>query len=140
MEDIEKIKLREFEDQFGAEIDNWRRWALLRDWLPPSQGAIIGSRYQPKNREAEQGKIRKTLDLNSAVTVERIVSAMPDQHRKAFVLQYIGKVAINGRIRFAKTKSDCIRVMGVSRKKYYSLLLMSATIVKRELTRNLAHH
>ena len=91
MDDIEKIKLREFEDQFGAEIDNWRRWALLRDWLPPSQGTIIGSRYQPKNRETEQGVIRKTIDLNSAVTVERIVSAMPDQHRKAFVLQYIGK-------------------------------------------------
>lgn len=136
MDDIEKIKLREFEDQFGEEIDNWRRWALLRDYLPPSQGTIIGSRYQPKNREAEQGKIRKTLDLNSAVMVERIVSAMPDQHRKAFVLQYIGKVAINGRIKFARTKRECAKTMGIGKTKYYGLLIVATMIINRELTRH----
>lgn len=136
MDDIEKIKLREFENQFGTEIENWRRWALLRDWLPPSQGTIIGSRYQPKNREMEQGVIRQSIDLNSAVIVERIVSAMPDQHRQAFVLQYIGKVAIKGRIRFARTKRECAKTMGIGKTKYYGLLIMATTIINRELTRH----
>lgn len=136
MDEIEKIKLREFEDKFGLEIDNWRRWALMRDWLPPSQGTIIGSRYQAKDREAEHLETRKTIDLNGAVMVERIVSAMPDQHRQAFVLQYIGKVSIKGRMRFAKTKRECAKTMGVGKTKYYDLLFMATMIINRELTRH----
>ena len=136
MDEIGKTKLREFESRFGEEIDNWRRWVLLRDWLPPSIGSVIGSRYQSKNRETEKVEIREAVDLKSAVKLERIVSAMPDQHRQAFVLQYIGRVAIRGRMRFAKTKGDCIRVMGVSRKKYYALLFIATTIINRELSRH----
>lgn len=60
---------------------------------------------------------------------------MPGQHRQAFVLQYIGKVAINGRIRFARTKRECARTIGIGKTKYYNLLII-ATIIDRELTRH----
>ena len=131
MDDIEKIKLHEFEDQFGAEIENWRRWGRVKDYLPMSWGSIIGGRYRPRNREIDREEAKRPIDTQNAFKFERIVCEIPDMFRQAFVLHYVGRVSVNGRVRVARTKEDGARIIGVKRAQYYNRVNKAAVIILR---------
>lgn len=132
MDDTDKIKLREFEDQFMTEIENWRRWGRKRDWLPPSWGTIIGKHYIPRNRESERNEITVPIDERSALKMERIVCQIPDLFKQAFVLHYVGRGAVNGKMKVARTKNDGARAMGLQRRQYYNRLNKAAVIITRQ--------
>lgn len=131
MDDTDKIKLREFESQFMPDIDNWCKWGKGRDYLPMSWGNIIGNRYRPRNREAEREEANKPVDTLKAFKMEKIVCDIPGIFRQAFVLHYVGRVALNGKIRMARTRDACHRIIGISRAQYYNRLNRAAAIIVR---------
>ena len=132
MDDTDKIKLREFEDQYGPEIHNWIRWGRKRDYLPPSWGTIIGKHYISRNRESERNEATLPVDERSALKMEKIVCKIPEIFRVAFVLHYVGRGAVKGKMRTARTKSDGARVMGIQRAQYYNRLNKAAVIIARQ--------
>ena len=132
MNETDKIKLREFENQFLPDIDNWCRWGKGRDYLPRSWGNIIGNRYRPRNRESEREEGKKPVDTLKAFKMEKIVCDLPGLFRQAFVLHYVGRVALNGKIRIARTRDACPRIIGISRAQYYNRLNRAAVIIARQ--------
>lgn len=129
----EKIKLRDFENHMGAEIDNWCRWGRQRDWLPMSYGNILGKRYRPRNRHTAPENSERPVDLQAAIRIERLVCGIPEQFRQAFILHYVGRVAVNGRIRIARTKEDGARILGIKRAQYYNRINRAAAILIRQM-------
>ena len=132
MNETDKIKLREFENQFLPDIDNWCRWGKGRDYLPRSWGNIIGNRYRPRNRQAEREEAKKTVDTLKAFRMEKIVCDIPTIFRQSFVLHYVGRAAVNGKIRFAYTRDTCHRIIGISRAQHYNRLNRAAAIIARQ--------
>ena len=128
----DKVKLKAFEVEFLSIIENWRRWGMLRDWLPPSWGNILGARYLRKNRSLDMEDQKEPIDHQSAIRMERIVVKLPKQYREAFVLHYVGCAVVNGRMKKARTRSECAKVIGIGKTQYYDRLGKAVSIVARE--------
>ena len=136
MNETDKIKLREFENQFLPDIDNWCRWGKGRDYLPRSWGNPIGSRYQPKNRETESKETKVPIDPNKAWKMEQIiVHNVPELFRKVFVLHYINRTVIKEKMKeFSNNLSgdEKARIIRISRAQYYNRLNRAAAIIARQ--------
>ena len=132
MEEAEKLRLKEFESVYLPIIDNWLRWGRLRDWLPPSWRNIIGLRYRPRNREEEHEEGKEPIDEQQAVKMERIVTNLPAQFRQAFVLHYVGRAPVRGKMKIARTRAAGAKVIGVQLRQYYNRVNKAAIIISRQ--------
>lgn len=133
MFDDEKINIKSFELEFLQIVENWVRWGRLRDWMPPSWGNILGARYLRKNRYPDIEDQKEPIDHQLAIRMERIVVALPKQYREVFVLHYVGRAVVNGRMRKSRNRSECAKVIGIGKTQYYDRLNKAVSIVAREL-------
>ena len=128
----DKVKLKAFEAEYLPIIENWRRWGNIRDWLPPSWGNILGAKYRPRNREADPEEQKEPIDHQAAIRMERIVIKLPKQYREAFVLHYVGRAAVQGKMKRARTRDGGAKVIGIGKTQYSDRLNRAARIVARE--------
>lgn len=119
------------ETLLGLEIENWLRWGRRRDWMPMSFRCAIGLLY--KSSEVHEASYRPLpCDGVLAVRLERLVVALPERHRQAFVLHHMERCAIKGKLRVAHVRNDKARLLGLQKTQYHELLRQAHNIVWRE--------
>lgn len=135
---MENLRTKAIELLLKSELENWIGWGRSRDWLPTSFKCVLGrlhireripmgdERYDPNYQPAEKPK-----DI-SAAAFERVVIALPERLRTAFVAHHLDKAALNGRIVFLHDRTDRMRVLGIQKSQYHDMVNKSHIIVLRE--------
>jgi hypothetical protein len=107
-----ELKTKEIEDILHAELDNWRRWCLQRDYMP--QKGRDSLNITPS---ATAGK---EIDILQAEKMERVAASMPPRLRDVFKAHHLNKVVCGNR---------SVIVVDVKRK--YQLLGMNPRTYQR---------
>lgn len=130
----ESLGTKEIESILRHEIDNWIRWGKKRDWMPVGFRCPLGFMY--KSTDVHVGAYRALpSDEGSASKFERIVIALPERHREAFVMHQLDKAHVSGWIVILKGRDDKARIMGVQKSRYHELVSQAHNIVLREWKR-----
>lgn len=116
----EIMGIREFEKRLGNEMVNWLRWGRKRDWLPSAAGCLLGKRVVSKNRDVQTWQ--EPVDTASAVYMENRIGSLPERPRQAFLLHYLGKAAIGGKMKRSRSRHDSARLLEVGLTQYQRLL------------------
>lgn len=129
-------KTKEIETILRYEIDNWMRWGKRRDWMPTGFRCPIGYMYKTIDREDCEKPVNfMPYDEIGAAAFERIVVALPQQHRMAFVMHHLEKAAINGIIVIVKGRDRRAQLLGVHKSRYHEIINQAHAIVLRECMR-----
>lgn len=123
--------IKEFEARYGKQVYNWLRWGKGRDWLPKSYVSLLGKRMVSRCRDPQCHPLR--VSVVEAIKMEELVSALPPRNRQAFLLYYLGKTAIDGKIRQSRYREDCASMMGVGVWQYHHLVRQANTILADRL-------
>lgn len=124
---------KEIEGILRHEIENWMRWGRKRDWMPTGFRCPLGMMYKSLDRDdVEQPGQFIRCDEIGAAQFERIVIALPERHRQAFVMHHLEKAAVNGWIMIQVGRNDAARILGVQLRQYHYLVNQSHGMVLRE--------
>lgn len=119
--------IKEFEQRFGKQVFNWLRWGKRRDWLPGSHVCLLGKRMVSGRRES--GVRYEAVNTLEAARMEKLVSALPPRNRQAFLLYYVGKASIDGKMRQSRCRDDCASLMGIGVWQYHNLIRQANMIL-----------
>ena len=118
------------------ELDNWLRWGKKRDWMPISFTCMLGRMYVSRYPiDAESRVSIAKIDEISAAQFERIIVALPERHRQAFVIHHLEKCVIDGCIKKVRDRDDAARCLGVGKSQYHAIVNQAHSIVLREATK-----
>lgn len=128
-EKIPAVKVKDFERQFGTQVDNWLRWGRQRDWLPMSFKSILALKYSGKKRDDDAAlyKIPDPINELEALKMDCIVMALPLRQRQAFLLHHMGRASINNRMCRVRNSHDCAKILGVGKWQFYNLLRQASS-------------
>lgn len=116
----DSMGIREFEKRLGREVINWIRWGRKRDWLPPAAGCLLGKRVVSRNRDVQTWQ--EPVNTESAVCMENRIGSLPERPRQAFLLHYLGKASIRGKMRRSRSRHDSAHLLEVGLTQYQRLL------------------
>lgn len=125
------IGTKEVERMLRIDLENWLRWGKMRDWRPVSFRCPVGFMYKSSDVHDVSYKPLPAHEGHAA-KFERIVIALPEKHRQAFVMYHLGRAAANGQIKIMKGYDDAARLLGFAKSKYYEVLQEAHNIVLRE--------
>jgi hypothetical protein len=117
-------------------LRNWVRYRYWSDQVGPSSTtSVLGRMYiAPKDPERRQIK-PVPPDLLDGYAVDRCICSLPERHRDALMLKYLGWCWVSGRRVEVPLITERRRILCVSRATYYRLINRSAVMLKNLLTR-----
>lgn len=114
-------------------LRNWRRWLLLKDWMPPRYKTILGQLYRsPQCWHPKELRIQ--IDILQAQDVETALHLLPDQYQKIIILQYIGQHQNGARVIRNITRLERYRIAALPERTYYRHLHAAKDHLKYILT------
>ncbi len=124
---------KQIETILRHELNNWLRWGRCRDWMPVGFRCQLGMMYKSLDREdVEAPKNFTPCDEIGAAQFERIVVALPQRHREAFVMHHLEKAAVNGWIMIQVGRNDAARLLGVQVRQYHYMVNQAHGMILRE--------
>ena len=125
-----ELKTREVENILHYEIENWIRWGRKRDWLPTGFRCPLGFGYKrsPANYVLP-------CDERTALLFERVVIALPEKHRQAFVMHHLERAAVRESIVTVRGRNMKARLLAVGKSRYHQIVGQAHNIVLREWQR-----
>jgi hypothetical protein len=121
-----------------AEIDNWIRWGRKRDYMPTSFKCVLGNLHIrpriPLGDERNDPNYVPPVALGEigAAAFERIVVALPERWRKAFVMYHLERGVENGRVVTIRDSNHRAKLLHVQERMCRYIVTEAHTIVLRE--------
>jgi hypothetical protein len=128
------LHTKEIEHILQHEIENWMRWGRRRDWLPMGFRCPLGFLYRASDVHQPSYR-RPPCDEIDASRLERIIIALPERHRQAFVMHHLDKAHVNSHVVIVTGRDDKARLLGVQKSRYHDLVSQAHNMVLREWRR-----
>ncbi len=134
IDDIEQAKTAEIRSILRDEIENWIRWALPRNYLPPSFRCPIGFMYviPAGNVYEHDDRTPQPCDELAAHRLEKIIVRLPERHRQAIVMHELDKASIQGKIKIIRGRHDKARLLGVQACMYHRIISQAYKMILRD--------
>lgn len=119
--DAAELTTKAIEDILYQELDNWRRWCRMRDYLP-----VKGRDSLDREAVASGGR---EIDELQAARMERIITALPDKLKAAFIAHQLNKIVVGVRVSIVYDVTRKCQFLGVARRRYYYLVAQAGRAV-----------
>jgi hypothetical protein len=128
-------KTKAIEQILYYEIENWLRWGRNRNWMPVSFRVPLG--YLFKSSDVHEASVRRPeVKEGDAADFERIIIALPEKHRQAFVMYHLERAVVNGRVISIKGRGQAQQLLGLQKSRYHEVVNQAHSIVLRECQRS----
>ena len=114
-------------------MDNWIRWALGRQYGPPSFKCPLGYLFKATKVWEKSSSPRPTIDDIAAFRLEKIIVGLPERHRQAVVMHCLNRAANEGRVNIVKGRDDRAKLLGVQKSQYHEIVRQAMLMIQREL-------
>jgi hypothetical protein len=127
-------KTKAIEQILYYEIENWLRWGRNRNWMPVSFRTPLG--YLFKSSDVHEASVRRPeVKEGDAANFERIIIALPEKHRQAFVMYHLERAIVNGKVISIKGRGQAQHILGLQKSRYHEVVNQAHSIVLRECQR-----
>jgi hypothetical protein len=118
--------LKDIERLLDGELNNWRRWARQRNYLPAGAVCVLGKLHiRTEEEKAEEMKFNDAPppDEIEAAAFEKAINALPARLRAAFILHHLDRGHVGHITVMVRDRQTKAMVMKVGARQYQVLLL-----------------
>lgn len=120
-------------DEIDSRLKNWRRWLLMRDWMPSRYRSVIGQFYRsPQCWHPKEP--RTIIDHLDAQEIETAVHNLPQQQQTVVILHYLSQATTGSRILRNIQRQEKYRISGLPEWTFYRQLNKAKATIANNLT------
>lgn len=130
--EAETYGTKQIEALMRDDLENWVRWGIRRDWMPPGFRCPLGFLYKSPDVFGGLPYRAPPCDEIEAVRMERIVCSLPDKTRQAFVMYRLDRAHVAGHVVIVKGRRRKAEILGVGVGHYHYLVRQAHRLVYSE--------
>jgi len=128
-DEIENLHLKQLQFLLKDEIYNWVRWGRMHVGAPRKIKCVLGDYYQARVGDVFDGEESSPLEARLApIAIQRAeelndrINRLAARPKQAFVMYYLDRVAIAGKVIHVAKKAERAKLLGVGERQYQNIL------------------